>query len=190
MPPSLNPLESRSLSTGLAQRTIKNLDFVQKAHDCGEDVHIVMQMLNSTLGLLVFPVAKENTFFSSFRSTKLSSQPDFGAVKIPGFPPLPSLTISMFGNCADLRRFFIRLRNAISHRRLAFSDESHARLDRRAQTRCDVPSDEGPALAAPTAGLHGVWAARRFSQASHPLPGNRLDLRRVPPDTLSITSSH
>jgi hypothetical protein len=85
-----------------------------------------MQMVNSTLGLLVFPVAKGNKSFNSFRSTKLSSQPDFGAVKIPGFPPLPSLTVSMFGNCADLRRFFIRLRNAISHRRLAFSDESHA----------------------------------------------------------------
>lgn len=140
-----NPLESRSLSTGLAQRTIKNLDFIQKAHDCGEDVHIVMQMLNSMLGLLVFPVAKEDKFFKSFRSTKISAQPDFGAVskKIAGFPPLPSLTVSMFGNCADLRRFFRRLRNAVSHRRLEFSGESHD-LDAVIITFSDAPDRDSP----------------------------------------------
>lgn len=140
-----NPLESRSLSTGLAQRTIKNLDFIQEAHDCGEDVHIVMQMLNSMLGLLVFPVAKEDEFFKSFHSIKLSAQPDFAAVsnEITGFPPMPSLTISMFGNCPDLCRFFQRLRNAVSHRRLGFSGESHD-LDAVIITFGDAPDRAKP----------------------------------------------
>jgi HEPN pEK499 p136 len=122
----LDPLESRSLSTGLAQRTLKNLAFVQGAHARGEDVHLVTQMLNSLLGLFLFPVEKERQFFGSFSSVKLSDPPDFTAVhQLHEFPLLPSLQCSMFGNCKNLRRFIRRLRNAIAHRHFEIHGESH-----------------------------------------------------------------
>ena len=123
----LDPLESRSLSTGLAQRTLKNLAFIQGGHARGEDVHIVTQMVNSLLGLFLFPVEKEDQFFGSFSSVKLSDPPDFAAVhnKVHEFPMLPSLQCSMFGNCRNLRRFIRRLRNAIAHRHFEIYGESH-----------------------------------------------------------------
>jgi hypothetical protein len=83
-------LESRSLSTGLAQRTIKNLEFMRRAHENGEDVHIVTQVVNSLL-----------------------------------FPDLTSLRVRQFECCENLSDFFRHLRNAISHRRIEFSSESH-----------------------------------------------------------------
>lgn len=120
-------LESRSLSTGLAQRTIKNLQFMRQAHENGSDVHVVTQVINSLLSLLVFPVEKEKTFFKAFVSVRLDQTPDFNSVQkaLPGFPPLPSLTVRQFKGCPNVRRFFIRLRNAIAHRRIGFSSESH-----------------------------------------------------------------
>ena len=144
MPP-LDRIESRSLSTGLAQRTIKNLEFIRQAHDRNEDVHIVMQLVNSLLGLLVFPVAKEKTFFNSFRRVRLADPPEFSEVcrKLPAFPLLPSLTVAQFGNCPNLGRFFRRLRNAIAHRRLVFSDDSHD-LSAVIITLGDAPNDTEP----------------------------------------------
>lgn len=120
-------LESRSLSTGLAQRTIKNLQFMQRAHESGDDVHIVTQVVNSVLSLLVFPVEKEKMFFEAFASVRLDQPPDFNAVQkaLPDFPALPSLTVRQFTGCKNVRRFFMRLRNAIAHRRIGFSSESH-----------------------------------------------------------------
>ncbi len=57
----------------------------------------------------------------------LSNPPDFPAVRqaLPGFPALPSLKISLFGDCPNVKRFLKRIRNAIAHRRLEFSSESH-----------------------------------------------------------------
>jgi hypothetical protein len=86
-----------------------------------------MQVVNSLLGLLVFPIEKESAFFSSFDSVTLGYPPDFGALRIRlgNFPPLPSLTVRQFGDCGTLEKFFKRVRNAIAHRRLCFSSESH-----------------------------------------------------------------
>ena len=81
-------LESRSLSTGLAQRTIKNLKFMQRAHENGEDVHIVTQVVNSLLSLLVFPQQKEKAFFGTFERIGLRSPSDLAAVHetVSAFP--------------------------------------------------------------------------------------------------------
>jgi hypothetical protein len=123
----LYSLKSRSLSAGLAQRTIKNLQFIQWAHENEDDVHIVTQVVNSVLCLLVFPIQKEAGYFQSFSFVSLTDPPDFLAVRkvLPDFPPLPSLQVRQFNNCKNVRRFFKRVRNAISHRRIDFSSESH-----------------------------------------------------------------
>jgi hypothetical protein len=114
------------LSTGIAQRTLKNLDFIKQAYVRGEYVHVVIQTVNSLLGLLMFPVEKETKFFSIFESVSLDPPDYFLAVyrSLPEFPPLPSLEISKFQNCGNLSKFFKRLRNAIAHRRLDFSNNS------------------------------------------------------------------
>jgi hypothetical protein len=122
---NLYPLSPRAISTGLAQRTIKNLLFIKHAYENGNDVHVVTQVVNSLLCLLVFPVEKEEQFFYSFGSVPLINPPDFQAVSkcLPGFPSIPSLTIYQFEASKNLRRFFKRLRNAIAHRRLEFSGD-------------------------------------------------------------------
>jgi hypothetical protein len=88
--PSLAPLQSRTMSTGLAQRTLKNLNFIQQAHAAGQtDVHVITQMMNSLLGLLVFPVKDE--FHIPLKAVSLTNPPDFEAVRqrLPAFPYYP-----------------------------------------------------------------------------------------------------
>jgi hypothetical protein len=121
-----DPLESRNLSTGIAKRTLTNLDFIKQAYAQGKDVHVVMQTVNSLLGLLMFPVEKETEFFGALESVSLEDPPNFQAVRqsLPEFPLLPSLKIFQFHNCGNLSKFFKRLRNAIAHRRLKFSNDS------------------------------------------------------------------
>ena len=114
---SLAPLQSRTMSTGLAQRTLKNLNFIQQAHATGlADVHVITQMMNSLLGLLVFPVKDE--FHIPLKAVRRS---------LPDFPILPSLTVALFEKCSNLSRFFTRLRNSISHKHLTFSGDPDSR---------------------------------------------------------------
>jgi len=124
----LAPLKSRTMSTGLAQRTLKNLNFIQQARTAGEtDVHVITQMMNSLLGLLVFPVTDE--FHIPLKAVSLTNPPDFQAIcqSLPAFPLLPSLTVALFEDCSDLSRFFTRLRNAVSHKHLTFSGDPDSR---------------------------------------------------------------
>jgi hypothetical protein len=116
------------MSTGLAQRTLKNLNFIQQAHATGlADVHVITQMMNSLLGLLVFPVKDE--FHIPLKAVSLTNPPDFQAVRrsLPDFPILPSLTVALFEKCSNLSRFFTRLRNSISHKHLTFSGDPDSR---------------------------------------------------------------
>ncbi len=58
--------DTRSHYKGFAIRTRKNLLFMGQALDAGHDIHIVTQLVNSLLGVVVFPwergvIAKMNT---------------------------------------------------------------------------------------------------------------------------------
>jgi HEPN pEK499 p136 len=48
-------LASRNDSLGFADRTKKNLLYIEQAKSHHQDVHIVTQIINSSLGLIVFP---------------------------------------------------------------------------------------------------------------------------------------
>jgi hypothetical protein len=123
------PLASRKLSSGLAERTLKNLDFIKKVSDT-EDVHPVTQVVNSLLALLVFPVEKEKTFFNSFASVKFKAPTDLSAVTatLNQELSLPSLHVVMFQRCPHLSKFFEKVRNAVSHKLLEFSGNPDSRI--------------------------------------------------------------
>lgn len=130
MTPPLDPLEPRNMSSGLAKRTLKNLDFIKNAALAGEDVHPVTQAVNSLLGLLVFPVEKEKNFLAALRDVKFDDHSDLQGVcvTLTKHLPVPSLRVTQFEKCKDLGCFFVRVRNAISHKHLEFSGDSDSRV--------------------------------------------------------------
>ncbi|MGA3043388.1 MAG: HEPN family nuclease [Bryobacteraceae bacterium] len=111
------------MSSGIARRTLKNLDFIKK-NACRADVHPVTQVVNSLLSLLVFPVAKDKALFASFEK-KLRfedpSDPSGVCAALIQELSVPSLQVAKVGRCKGLGSFFRRLRNAVSHKNLEFS---------------------------------------------------------------------
>jgi len=136
--PQLPALASRTLTSGLAARTLINLNFIKQSPT--DAVHPVTQVVNSLLSLLVFPVEKEQAFFEPFAAIKLSSssvQTTLAANNIS----LNTLQIIQFGSCKNLRRFFVRLRNAITHKRLEFNGDVDSKdLEKVTITLKDRPS--------------------------------------------------
>lgn len=53
-------MDGRTYSTGFADRTRKNLDFIECARANGADVHEVTQIVNSLLGLVVIPYGRRD----------------------------------------------------------------------------------------------------------------------------------
>lgn len=124
---NMDDLQSRNGSLGFARRTIKNLDFIKNS--AGQsDVHLVTQVINSLLGLLVFPYEDEENPLSevlpkaAFTSSQLSDVRD----KLVSLLPIPSLKVEMFGRCKDVSDFFRRLRNAIAHKYIVFGSNSRS----------------------------------------------------------------
>ena len=72
---------------GSRERTLKNLYFIKK-NASSTEVHPVMPVVNSLLGLLVFPVAekekseKEKTCFATFSEVKFKLRPIRSGAKL------------------------------------------------------------------------------------------------------------
>jgi hypothetical protein len=117
----LCPLNSRTLSSGLAQRTLKNLDFIIK-NASSTEVHPVTQVVNSLLGLLVFPVEKEAKFHAALPQVKFNNPSDLLGIRgaLIQCLPVASLQVTKFDRCKSLSEFFKKVRNAISHKHLEF----------------------------------------------------------------------
>src|ERR1041384_2880455 len=96
-------LASRNDSLGFAERTRKNLAFIRMAAQHGQDVHIVTQLVNSMLGLLVFPW--EEGVFSQ------AKQITFDTLVNDRWPSCKITT----GTCATLYDLLRHLRNAVAH---------------------------------------------------------------------------
>ena len=105
----LNP---RSDALGLAERTRKNLLFIEGAFERGEDVHVITQVANSLLMLVVFPW--ERHFVDLVAAVPLSKLADSGW-------PAWRTTRGSVNTLGDLVR---RIRNAAAHGHLKFSSDS------------------------------------------------------------------
>jgi hypothetical protein len=104
-------LASRNESMGFAERTKKNLQHVQKAFDAGHDVHVVTQVVNSLLGLVVFP-------WESHLDEVVQAMP-LAELERQGWPRWEITK----GSCATLGELIRHLRNGASHRDIWFSSD-------------------------------------------------------------------
>src|ERR1700694_1174566 len=99
-----------------------------------------MQVVNSLLGLLVFPLEQEKTFFATLSKLKFPDPSNIAMVRAMLVQRLstPSLDIRKFGACNDLGKFFKRVRNAIAHKHLEFPGaDPDSRI--RAATKRGIP---------------------------------------------------
>jgi len=106
-------LASRADSLGFAERTKKNLLYIEQAKSGGQDVHVVTQIVNSSLGLIVFPW--EARADKAIRGKLLADLYELGW---PVWQEKPS--------SKGLGQLICGLRNAIAHRNVQFSSEDRA----------------------------------------------------------------
>ena len=103
---------SRNETIGFAERTRKNLLFIEHAFRQGEDVHVITQLVTSLLGLVVFPW--ERGFQEQAKALRLC---DLAA---KGWPQW-----AMTGQpCETLGTLIRVLRHAIAHGNVKFSSDS------------------------------------------------------------------
>ncbi len=108
-------LASRNDSQGFAARSRKNLLYIEEGYRSGHDVHVVTQILTSTLGLEVFPWEQEAD--KRIRGTRLTGLYEAGW-------PVWAETKPSKG----LGQLIKNLRNAIAHCNVQFSsDDREAR---------------------------------------------------------------
>jgi len=109
-------VEYKNLVRDFAERTLKNLESIEAVvrHDPHAEVFEVTQLINSMLGLLVFP---QQRFFESIPETSLVELRSNGwpIPAMKGSPPYAE-------NLRDLMRC---LRNGISHCNLEFTSDGH-----------------------------------------------------------------
>lgn len=105
-------LRSRNHALGFAERTKKNLSHIETAFAAGADVHVVTQLGNSLLGLIVFPC--ERNFVGGVANLKMSDLVERG---------WPHWEITL-GYAHTLGQLIRRLRNATAHGRMSFSSDS------------------------------------------------------------------
>lgn len=108
------PLNPRTRSLGFAERTKKNLVFIEGAFREGADVHVVTQVILSLLGLVVFP-------WERHVEIRINNVP-LRELHEEGWPRW-NIAVGTSGTLSELVH---RLRNATAHGRLTFSSESRS----------------------------------------------------------------
>lgn len=102
---------SRNDSLGFAQRTLRNLEYIENSRNSGADVHVVTQRILSLLGLVSFPW--HAGLDDRIKSQRLDTLVQAG---------WPQWTI-ILGDTETLGILVHHLRNAIAHRRVHFSSD-------------------------------------------------------------------
>jgi hypothetical protein len=103
-------LASRRESLGFAERCKKNLLYIEQAKQSGQDVHVIAQIITSSLGLIVFPWEQKADI--RIRGTLLS---DLDETRWPKWiETKPS---------KGLGQLIHNLRNSIAHGNIHFSSD-------------------------------------------------------------------
>ena len=117
--------KSRNNPLGFAKRTLKNLEFIDNAyrnHNSNPHVHVVTQIVNSMLGLIVFPCESQVYTHAESLFKKV------GCDKLCGlgsnFQNWQVIEDTYDKKCDTLGRLIRHIRNAASHRRVHFSSDS------------------------------------------------------------------
>lgn len=113
-------LEPRNKAMGIEKRTMINLEFVREAFDNSPDkanapVHIVTQIVNSLLGLLILPYERGYALLEDDTELKELYAQGWPRWDITKFPPMEPQTLG---------KLAWHLRNAASHGRYHFSSDS------------------------------------------------------------------
>jgi HEPN family protein len=103
---------ARNRALDFAERTKVNLEFIEKAKSEGAAVHVVTQLANSLLGLIVF--VWEKTFVDHIKELRMDKLISDG---------WPSIEVKK-GTNETLYEFVRHLRNAVAHGRIRFSSDS------------------------------------------------------------------
>src|SRR4051794_36898196 len=109
-------LDGRNTIWGIRDRTIKNLEFLNSARVMGADVHVVTALINSLLGLIVFP-------YQEIRKSKYTDFTKYSLKKLAK-EGWPSWNFGAGRSCNNLHQLIRRLRNAVSHRRVIFGSDA------------------------------------------------------------------
>ena len=110
-------LPPRQRVEGFAIRTRKNLEHVIEAQTEGQDVHVITQLINSLLGLVVFAWERELVDY-------LEPQ-QLGSLVEDGWPSWDIVPIRDKKWDDTLGRLVYHLRNAVAHGNIRFSSDSH-----------------------------------------------------------------
>lgn len=104
-------MEYKNVVRDFAERTRKNLDMLRRLQNENPDLEIyeVTQLVNSLLGLLVFP---QQSYFNSIPETPLEELVDQGW-------PVPEV-IGPYPQAKDLKELVRYLRNGIAHFNIKF----------------------------------------------------------------------
>jgi hypothetical protein len=111
-------MEYQTLVIDFARRTLKNLDFIEEnLGKPGAEVYEVTQLINSLLGLLVFPQQRFYTSIPAIPLHELVQQGWPALETLQGQPP-----------CDNLKDLFRYLRNGIAHFNVEFTSDSNAQI--------------------------------------------------------------
>jgi hypothetical protein len=105
---------TRNHALGFAERSRKNLAFIEHARSQGSDVHVVTQLVVSMLGLVVFPM--ERNLVARLETLTLRE------LKKRGWP---EWRIEL-GDCDTMEELTRHLRNAVAHGRITFDTDDRA----------------------------------------------------------------
>ena len=123
---------SRNDAFGFAQRTRKNLAYIEKTFAEGADVHVVTQLVVSLLGLVVFPT--ERNVVRRLKTLNLSELESLG---------WPRWEFEL-GSSQTLDQLMHYLRNAVAHGHIHFSSESRTLSEVYVQAENYPPNSTSP----------------------------------------------
>ena len=111
-------LESRNTTKGFARRSLRNLVLAKESFDSREDFHVVTQLVNSLLGIVIVPrVRQAKGAFLSITMAELAQR---------GWPQW-DFTGKDGSESATLGDFLQQLRNATAHGHFAFAGDPDSR---------------------------------------------------------------